>query len=249
MKNKITPQPLANTMFIAVKLSNSANSARNIWVKLPATTEQFHKAVSSICRESDKFTIKDYSTNLIGLAPYSLMEMPLSFVNYLASQLKTLTNDEVEKLTAIMVSDKAYWDYRPKCVLEYTISPENYTLFSDVYTNEELVFYYFKTMKIPRFIEFIKGSVKLRLFGKAINYYEQIGESLCWQQKGIFSPLGYIKSEIGWHGEPLPYFVPRNFCITDCNGSEIYGRLPDESTQEEIEYEEDELEYEEDEAI
>ena len=68
-------------MYIEVLIENAENG-RSIWVPLPATKNQFEKALKKIDCDYSALVISDYSAKMPGVSIAAFMGTPLAAVNH-----------------------------------------------------------------------------------------------------------------------------------------------------------------------
>jgi len=126
-------------MYIAVQLEKED---KRIWLPLPVTITQFQTALERIGAQDGNFIIRDYATKVPKISKSALMEAPLGMVNYLASRLSRLTDNEVIKLCAICDSEYAFGYI--ESYIDFTYQLGSYTLLPGVTDEEALGEYYIR---------------------------------------------------------------------------------------------------------
>ena len=124
-------------IYIAVLLENGN---KKTWLPLPATKQQFNKAIGKICGASPGITecrqlsVSDYAVNAPGLNAIRLIRTPLAVVNHLAARFKDLTEENIIKLCAIYDAEFSY--FSAEWLIEYTYQLDSYTLLPHICEND-----------------------------------------------------------------------------------------------------------------
>lgn len=197
-------------MYIAVQLEDSY-SGKRVWLPLPANRERFDEAIGKIDGDCGCFRIREYNCRAPAMGRGMLMETPLSVVNYLASRLNKLTDDEIIKLCAIGDSDY-YFD----CVgqfIDYSFQPHCYTLLPGITDEEALGMYYIGDPK-----HYIADVVLKQYIDR-----REYGRRLAEAENGTFTALGYLTSSVGWDLPPKERVIPDSLKLKGFIDEDLYG--------------------------
>lgn len=202
-------------MYIAVQLESGYDKdSRRVWLPLPATKKQFavaRKAVDPHCRG---IVINHYGVKVPGISRYMLAETPLAQVNHLAARLAALDDEQIIKLCAINESEMYFTTVEQ--LLDYTYTPEKYTLVPDILCEEDLgrrAIGELDPVSFPP--EIVKGRIDPLAFGRGIADME----------KGEFTSFGYLTHESRWSYTPQKRRVPAALDLKGDYGEELFGEL------------------------
>ena len=196
-------------MYIAVQLESC--DGKRVWLPLPAHQARFAEAVEKIDGGFGYFSIKDYATKVPWLSINKAMKTPLSVMNYLASRLNKLDDNEILKLCAIADSDH-FFD-RVGEIIDYTFRTDCYRLLPGITDEEALGFYHINDPKTYLVDVVRKQCIDRREFGK----------KLAKAEKGVFTPHGYLTSSIGWDLPPSERRVPDSLNLKGYLGEDLFG--------------------------
>jgi hypothetical protein len=197
-------------VYIAVRLENT-DTNRALWLDLPATKARFAAALAAIGSERGNFRVADYRAYGTGLTRPEAMETPLAVMNYLAYRLQKLTPDEMLILRAITDSDRCF--DRAGRIIDFTFRTAGYTLLRGV-TDEE---------KLGRHcLGDPNAAAPCCKPRRALCRYEY-GKKLAESEDGVFTPLGYLTSNIGWNPKNETRPVPDSLNLRGYLNEDLYG--------------------------
>lgn len=195
-------------LYIAVQLENGD---KRVWLPLPANKKRFAEAIEKIGDENGDFKIREYNCRIPAMSRYTLMKTPLSVVNYFASRLNKLTDDEVVKLCAVSDSDH-YFDHLGQYI-DFTFHAPCYDLLQGITDEEALGGFYLQNQQT-----FTANGV----YREGIGSYE-FGRRIAEAENGAFTALGYLTSSIGWDLMPEERIVPDSLRLKGVIGEDLYG--------------------------
>jgi len=202
-------------MSISVLLENVSDK-RSVWLNLPASKKRFAAVLERIGAENGNFIITDYTHWVLGLYKNELMRTPLAVVNFLASRLKTLYEDDILKLCAIWDTD--HWFDTVAKLINYTYETYKYKLMPGIRDAEMLGNLHLG--KPDRSILSVKH-------GSFVDRYAY-GVKLAELEKGVFTPHGYITSKDRWKTRDhtimdAKWRVPSYLNLKGTIGEDLYG--------------------------
>lgn len=195
-------------MYIAVLLENDG---KRIWLSLPATKSRFDEALEKIDAIYGNFIISEYNCRVPAMNRDMLMTAPLSVVNYLASRLNKLSDDELVKLCAICDSEH-YFDSVGQFI-DYTFMTTCYTLLPNITDEEALGMYYIGDHR-----NYVANVVLKQYIDR-----REYGRRLAEAENGTFTALGYLTSFIGWNLPPKERLIPESLNLKGFIGEDLYG--------------------------
>ena len=199
-------------MYIAVQLESGNN---RVWLPLPASKRKFASAIEKIGGSNGDFIISEYNCRVPAIGRGLLMDTPLSVVNHLAARLNGLTDEEILKLCVISDSD-CYFIHVGQFI-DYTFRTSFYKVLPGVTDEEKLG---------ARFIAIPKQHADDDAI-KQLTDHRAIGRKLSIREMGVFTPFGYLTSEIGWDLLPTIRRIPAHLDLKGFLGEEIYGNRQD----------------------
>ena len=199
-------------MSISVLLENGG---RSVWLALPANKARFAAALEKIGGGNGDFTIIDYAYRVPSLRMKMLMEKPLSLVNYLASRLNKLSDNDIVKLCAVCESD--YYFCSVEQYIDFTFQADSYTLLRGVTDEESLGEYYIDSTKYCIADETVKQYIDRREYGRR----------LAEAENGVFTSHGYLTSAIGWDLPPIERHIPATLNLKGYINEDLYGTWND----------------------
>ena len=197
-------------MYIAVQLEGSYNDKR-VWLPLPANQTKFNEVIEQIDGDYGCFRIKEYNLRVPSMGRDMLKKTPLSVVNYLASRLNRLEDDEILKLCAICDSD--YFFDSVGQFIDYTFQTYSYRLLPGITNEEALGFYHIGDPK-----NYVADVVLKKIIDR-----REYGKRLAEAENGVFTAHGYLTSSIGWDLPPTERFVPGSLNLKGYLGEDLYG--------------------------
>jgi len=153
------------------------------YLKLPAEKEDVKALLARIGVDGiiyEETFITDYETDIEGLCKYMGEYESIDELNYLASMLSDLESWEIEKFEAAL--DYGEYTSSVEQLINLAQNLDNYDLYSDVMSNEDLGLYYveqLETLTIPEHLEYYID-------------YEAYGRDMSINDGGMFTRHGYI---------------------------------------------------------
>ena len=151
------------------------------WVKLPVCEEVLDKVLKEIGINEyyEEYFITDYENNIVGIGDVISEYSSVQALNELAQRLEELSDDEADKLGAVLeyeacrsVSD----------VLELLDKLDEFDLLTDVTDDEELGYYYaeeYRCIDIPEHIQ-------------PYFDYEKFGRDVRLQSSCLYTSYGFL---------------------------------------------------------
>jgi len=199
-------------IYIAVLLeSGNGGGHRKTWLTLPAGKKRFTATLDRIQAKDGDFFIADYTHRVPGMSRRELRSNPLALVNFLAARLRTLYDSDIEKLCAIWDTDH-YFNTVGE-LIDFTFNTHEYRLKPGVRDAEALGNLYLG--KPEKIAEGMKHS-------RFIDRHEY-GTKLAERENGLFSPHGYVTSNIGWDLPVTERRVPEHLNLKGWLGEDLYG--------------------------
>ena len=199
-------------MYIAVLLeSGTGKEKRSTWLSLPAGKKRFAEALKRIRAENGNFIIADYTHRVPGMCKRELKTTPLALVNFLAARLKTLYDEDVIKLCAIWDTDH-YFDTVGR-LIDYTFNKDKYKLLPGIRDAEALGL---RVLGQPG--QYAEGAKVTRFVDRQV-----YGQNLAELERGVFTPHGYVTSEIGWDLPETERRVPEYLNLKGWLGEDLYA--------------------------
>lgn len=206
--------PMVNAsipLYIAAKICSKKGCCEGIWLTLPVTKEYFCEAAGLVCDSWEDIEIFAYDTTVPGLLVSRLMDTPFAVVNHLAARLNKLSDEQILKLTAIMSEFIRFETVEQ--IIDYTYSPDRYTLIPGLSTHWELGQHCIAEMELTGLPPVVMECIDKDTFGRKIACNED----------GWFTSLGYISSKDGWEKAAKKRRVPANLAVKHENGDDLYG--------------------------
>ena len=151
------------------------------WVKLPVSEDKLNEVLEAIGINEyyEEYFITDYENEIIGIGDVISEYSSVQALNELAQRLEELSDDEADKLGAVLeyeacrsVSD----------VLELLDKLDEFDLLTDVTDDEELGYYYaeeYRCIDIPEHIQ-------------AYFDYEKFGRDVRLQSSCLYTSYGFL---------------------------------------------------------
>jgi hypothetical protein len=202
---------IGNTpLYIAAQLE-SEKTQRRIWLPLPVTKQDYNAVIAKLDPDGYGVRIVTYAKSLPYLKIAWLMKTPLAVNNHLAARLYIMKQDDLLKLLAINDSD--YYFNLVEQFVDYSYQTDKYTLLPGVCNEEALGEYYIGNPNHVVTTQNIRECLDRYAFGKRLAEMED----------GVFTPHGYLTSEIGWDLRPQDTPVPEQLNLKGSIGEDLYG--------------------------
>ena len=151
------------------------------WVKLPVCEEVLDKVLKEIGIDEyyEEYFITDYENEIIGIGDVISEYSSVQALNELAQRLEELSDDEADKLGAVLEYEACR---RVSDVLELLDKLDEFDLLTDVTDDEELGYYYaeeYRCIDIPEHIQ-------------PYFDYEKFGRDVRLQSSCLYTSYGFL---------------------------------------------------------
>lgn len=176
------------------------------WVSLPTTRDEItacFKRISVDGVKYEEYFLTDYESALDRVTTYIDEYTSLDELNYLASQLETLSSSELEHYQAIVEMGDIS---SIKALINLVGELDCYQYLSDINDESDLGYYWIEE----------SGSYDISALGNLAYYldYEKLGRDIALDQGGVFTANGYIyQTDDPGHGEYDGQSVPSEYRV------------------------------------
>mgnify|MGYP000547287323 FL=1 len=159
------------------------------WVKFPTTAEELKKVFERIGigakddfgQTYEEWFITDYDCYVDGLYDLLGEYASLDELNYLASKLDDMSQDEYERFQAAMeIGDHTG---SIKELINLTENLDCYDIYPDIHDNDDLGRYYIEELDAMQVPEHLRNYID----------YEAYGRDIALEESGQFTDLGYVR--------------------------------------------------------
>ena len=159
------------------------------WVKFPTTAEELKKVFERIGIESkddfgqtyEEWFITDYDCYVDGLYDLLGEYANLDELNYLASKLDDMSQDEYERFQAAMEIGDHTGSIQE--LINLTENLDCYDIYPDIHDNDDLGRYYIEELDAMQVPEHLRNYID----------YEAYGRDIALEESGQFTDLGYVR--------------------------------------------------------
>ena len=159
------------------------------WVKFPTTAEELKKVFERIGigakddfgQTYEEWVITDYDCYVDGLYDLLGEYANLDELNYLASKLDNMSQDEYERFQAAMeIGDHTGSIHE---LINLTENLDCYDIYPDIYDHDDLGRYYIEELDAMQVPEHLRNYID----------YEAYGRDIALEESGQFTDLGYVR--------------------------------------------------------
>ena len=159
------------------------------WVKFPTTAEELKKAFERIGigakddfgQTYEEWFITDYDCYVDGLYDLLGEYANLDELNYLASKLDDMSQDEYERFQAAMEIGDHTGSIQE--LINLTENLDCYDIYPDIHDNDDLGRYYIEELDAMQVPEHLRNYID----------YEAYGRDIALEESGQFTNLGYVR--------------------------------------------------------
>ena len=159
------------------------------WVKFPTTAEELKKAFERIGigakddfgQTYEEWFITDYDCYVDGLYDLLGEYANLDELNYLASKLDDMSQDEYERFQAAMEIGDHTGSIQE--LINLTENLDCYDIYPDIHDNDDLGRYYIEELDAMQVPEHLRNYIE----------YEAYGRDIALEESGQFTDLGYVR--------------------------------------------------------
>ena len=159
------------------------------WVKFPTTAEELKKAFERIGigakddfgQTYEEWFITDYDCYVDGLYDLLGEYANLDELNYLASKLDDMSQDEYERFQAAMEIGDHTGSIQE--LINLTENLDCYDIYPDIHDNDDLGRYYIEELDAMQVPEHLRNYID----------YEAYGRDIALEESGQFTDLGYVR--------------------------------------------------------
>ena len=159
------------------------------WVKFPTTAEELKKAFERIGigakddfgQTYEEWFITDYDCYVDGLYDLLGEYANLDELNYLASKLDDMSQDEYERFHAAMEIGDHTGSIQE--LINLTENLDCYDIYPDIHDNDDLGRYYIEELDAMQVPEHLRNYID----------YEAYGRDIALEESGQFTDLGYVR--------------------------------------------------------
>ena len=159
------------------------------WVKFPTTAEELKKAFKRIGigakddfgQTYEEWFITDYDCYVDGLYDLLGEYANLDELNYLASKLDDMSQDEYERFQAAMEIGDHTGSIQE--LINLTENLDCYDIYPDIHDNDDLGRYYIEELDAMQVPEHLRNYID----------YEAYGRDIALEESGQFTDLGYVR--------------------------------------------------------
>ncbi len=159
------------------------------WVKFPTTAEELKKAFERIGigakddfgQTYEEWFITDYDCYVDGLYDLLGEYANLDELNYLASKLDDMSQDEYERFQAAMEIGDHTGSIQK--LINLTENLDCYDIYPDIHDNDDLGRYYIEELDAMQVPEHLRNYID----------YEAYGRDIALEESGQFTDLGYVR--------------------------------------------------------
>lgn len=155
------------------------------WLTLPTTSEQVNLCLKRIEIDGynyEEFFFTDYESTINGVSDHISEYSNLNELNYLASKLEELSNDDIEIYEVAI--ELGCHVQSVADLINLVDNLDCFELLPDIHDEYDLGYYWIEE----------SGCYNLKELGNLVNYfdYEKYGRDIALEQSGTFCSSGYI---------------------------------------------------------
>lgn len=155
------------------------------WLTLPTTSEQVNLCLKRIEIDGynyEEFFFTDYESTINGVSDHISEYSNLNELNYLASKLEELSNDDIEIYEVAI--ELGCHVQSVADLINLVDNLDCFELLPDIHDENDLGYYWIEE----------SGCYNLKELGNLVNYfdYEKYGRDVALEQSGTFCSSGYV---------------------------------------------------------